>query len=286
MRKCDFPRREEETDYLIPFKCNYCGGYFCPNHRLPSTHSCPFIFVWKSKPPPIRATPAKRIRRHIARVSKSYKPLPQTNQKPTKHIKLPPKQYTTERTWPIKTIVIVFLLLLASATIYTHPEIISSLPNNVDEHITTLEEAWVEFITPPLAKPEEIQRVETLIVVSINELRSHELIWNEKLAQAARLHSKDMAERGYFDHNTPEGTDVVDRVFAQGYDYFFLGENIYMISGDSRITPEELATLCVEGWYDSYGHRQIMLSPDYQDIGVGVYLKGSDIYVTADFGTT
>jgi len=26
---------------FLPFKCPYCGGYFCPEHRLPENHECP-----------------------------------------------------------------------------------------------------------------------------------------------------------------------------------------------------------------------------------------------------
>jgi len=31
----------EET--FLPFKCPYCGGYFCAEHRLPENHECPKI---------------------------------------------------------------------------------------------------------------------------------------------------------------------------------------------------------------------------------------------------
>lgn len=34
--KCDYCGREEP----LPFVCNYCGGAFCPDHRLPETHQC------------------------------------------------------------------------------------------------------------------------------------------------------------------------------------------------------------------------------------------------------
>lgn len=34
--KCDFCGREEN----LPFTCNYCGGTFCPEHRLPEAHAC------------------------------------------------------------------------------------------------------------------------------------------------------------------------------------------------------------------------------------------------------
>ena len=47
----------EEIGYL-PFKCNYCGGTFCKQHRLPENHECTFELKHKSVIP---ITP-KRIR--------------------------------------------------------------------------------------------------------------------------------------------------------------------------------------------------------------------------------
>ena len=29
----------------MPFKCRYCGGYFCAEHRLPEKHNCPGLFA-------------------------------------------------------------------------------------------------------------------------------------------------------------------------------------------------------------------------------------------------
>ncbi len=34
--KCDFCG----ADVDLPFTCNYCGGTFCPDHRLPEAHAC------------------------------------------------------------------------------------------------------------------------------------------------------------------------------------------------------------------------------------------------------
>jgi len=33
-QKCD-------KDVFLPFRCPYCGGYFCSEHRLPENHDCP-----------------------------------------------------------------------------------------------------------------------------------------------------------------------------------------------------------------------------------------------------
>ena len=38
-----------EADTIMPFRCPFCGGYFCAEHRLPEMHDCPQIrkaFGW------------------------------------------------------------------------------------------------------------------------------------------------------------------------------------------------------------------------------------------------
>ncbi|MEM1539973.1 MAG: AN1-type zinc finger domain-containing protein [Candidatus Bathyarchaeia archaeon] len=40
-----------ETETSLPFRCPYCGGYFCTEHRLPENHECPKM---KSARAPVR----------------------------------------------------------------------------------------------------------------------------------------------------------------------------------------------------------------------------------------
>lgn len=47
----------EEIGYL-PFRCNYCGGTFCKQHRLPENHECTFELKHK----PVVPTTPKRTR--------------------------------------------------------------------------------------------------------------------------------------------------------------------------------------------------------------------------------
>ena len=35
--RCQFCEQDKTG---LPFRCNYCGGYFCSEHRLPENHSC------------------------------------------------------------------------------------------------------------------------------------------------------------------------------------------------------------------------------------------------------
>ncbi len=39
MAKCDVCGKEE----YLPYRCKYCGGTFCAEHRLPENHNCPGI---------------------------------------------------------------------------------------------------------------------------------------------------------------------------------------------------------------------------------------------------
>ena len=41
--KCQYCGRDE----ALPFKCQYCQGLFCPEHRLPESHACPE--GWRAK---------------------------------------------------------------------------------------------------------------------------------------------------------------------------------------------------------------------------------------------
>jgi uncharacterized protein YkwD len=99
---------------------------------------------------------------------------------------------------------------------------------------------------------------------------------DDRLRTAAREHSTDMAERGYFDHESPEGTSPWDRMRAAGYDAPG-GENIAM----GYPSPEAV----VDAWMDSRGHRENILNCRFEAIGVGVHF-GSERgpWWTQDFG--
>ncbi|NLX06097.1 MAG: CAP domain-containing protein [Phycisphaerae bacterium] len=88
------------------------------------------------------------------------------------------------------------------------------------------------------------------------------LTWNATLAEAAAAHGEDMIERNYFDHESPEGENVADRVTARGYVYMLVGENI----AAGQDSPEEV----VDAWMNSEGHRANILRPEFIELGVGV----------------
>jgi hypothetical protein len=48
MTRCDHCGNE----VVLPFSCQYCGGKYCPDCRLPPNHTCVNIALWNSKPRP------------------------------------------------------------------------------------------------------------------------------------------------------------------------------------------------------------------------------------------
>ncbi|MNO14992.1 S-layer protein precursor [compost metagenome] len=108
------------------------------------------------------------------------------------------------------------------------------------------------------------------------------LTWNDQAAEAARLHSEDMAKRSFFDHTNPDGKSPGDRMAAQGLtSYRTWGENIaagYTDAIDAHY-----------GWVNSAGHRKNLLNSNYTWLGVGVKAAMNEsefgIYYTQNFYT-
>lgn len=49
----------------MPFRCPYCGNFFCAQHRLPENHNCPEIWKAKTPQPPLQtATPTQGAYQH------------------------------------------------------------------------------------------------------------------------------------------------------------------------------------------------------------------------------
>ncbi|QEH33845.1 Cysteine-rich secretory protein family protein [Aquisphaera giovannonii] len=99
------------------------------------------------------------------------------------------------------------------------------------------------------------------------------------LADAAAIHSADMARLGRMSHDLPGVPygSLSDRAAHVGYDYQSLGENIAYNQPD--------APSVVEAWLNSPPHRENMLSPDLTQIGVGVaWSGGGEPYYTMELG--
>ncbi|SIS68903.1 CAP domain-containing protein [Salimicrobium salexigens] len=88
------------------------------------------------------------------------------------------------------------------------------------------------------------------------------LSWREELVPVAEAHSTDMTERDYFSHTNPGGQGPADRAREAGVSFRIIGENLAY--GQSN------AVYAHEGLMDSKGHRDNILNPAYEEVGIGV----------------
>ena len=84
---------------------------------------------------------------------------------------------------------------------------------------------------------------------------------------AARNHSLDMATRGYFEHESPEGEEFSERFARAGFEGSFMGENI----AKGQRTADEV----MSSWMSSAGHCTNILHPDFEFLGVGYHGGGA-----------
>ncbi|HKZ54485.1 MAG TPA: CAP domain-containing protein [Anaerolineales bacterium] len=95
-----------------------------------------------------------------------------------------------------------------------------------------------------------------------------------QLQAAAREHSADMACNDYLSHTGSDGSTAGDRARRQGYDWSWVGENIYATGNTSSSAPQQ----AFDWWMNSAPHRANLLHPNYTDIGLGYFYSSASSY--------
>lgn len=156
----------------------------------------------------------------------------------------------------------------------------------------------------------DAQQIEYLVHELTNQERQNHglsvLTYDSEITQIARGHSLDMATRNYFAHETPDGLSPSDRADQLGYScqkmvglliYSGIAENIFqghlfdsyytvsdVITSYDWISEEEIAEITVQGWMNSPGHRENILTEIFDREGIGVEITDDHkVYVTQNF---
>lgn len=109
--------------------------------------------------------------------------------------------------------------------------------------------------------------------------------WSDALASVAYEHSRDMCQRGFFDHVNPDGDDPFDRMDDAGVTYVAAGENI-AVGTDITGVIDQLQGLFMDEPECQANHRGNILNRDFTHVGVGVYhCEDGNLYLTQDFAT-
>ncbi|KAB8161550.1 CAP domain-containing protein [Streptomyces sp. 3MP-14] len=135
---------------------------------------------------------------------------------------------------------------------------------------------------PPAAEEEpsspEVQAAEAVLGL-VNQARGQAgcqpLRLDAGLTNVALAHSRDMAQRGYFDHTDPDGRTPWDRAAAAGVSGMG-GENIAMGQPDAQSV--------VDAWMNSEGHRANILNCDFTTMGLGAHFADGGPWWTQTFG--
>jgi uncharacterized protein YkwD len=146
------------------------------------------------------------------------------------------------------------------------------------------------------ARPASAMRsLENQVLTKVNRVRAQHglapMRLSRKLGAAATQHSREMAQVGYFSHNSADGTAFWRRIegfyTSQGYSTWSVGENLLWSS------PDVDAAGAVKMWMNSPEHRANLLNRSWREIGLaavhsdsapGTYHGLGVTIVTADFG--
>jgi uncharacterized protein YkwD len=148
--------------------------------------------------------------------------------------------------------------------------------------------------TGPLAV-NSVEALEAQVLAEVNGARRQRglrpLRLSTPLSHAAAFHSRDMARRGYFSHNSASGTEFWRRVRrfygSHGYRSWAVGENLLWAS------PDLNSSTALSMWMASPPHRANLLSRRWREIGLaavhvssgpGVFAGHEVTIVTANFG--
>jgi uncharacterized protein YkwD len=148
-------------------------------------------------------------------------------------------------------------------------------------------------LASPRSSAATLSQLESSVLVDINAFRAQHglatLRLNPQLNAAARGHSQQMANNGYFAHESSDGSVFWKRLksFYASAHSWSVGENLLWSS------PNIDGGRALKMWLASPEHRQNLVNPAWREIGVsavhvtqapGVY-HGQDVtIVTTDFG--
>jgi uncharacterized protein YkwD len=133
----------------------------------------------------------------------------------------------------------------------------------------------------------DIEKIERLVFEKTNEERVKRGLYKYKnysqLAKIARMQSENMIKHKFFSH-----TDHLRRSPQQRFNESFpkilggVGENIAYNYGS---TDEEKASVLINAWMHSPGHRRNILSKNYSHMGAGIAVSDGRVYGTQNFGS-
>ncbi len=160
----------------------------------------------------------------------------------------------------------------------------------------------------PITPAQIEQRIHYFVNQERTERNLGALSYDDRLADIARSHSRDMTSNGYFAHESPDGESMEDRYSAAGYECWVpISDNRYAVGAENIAytyayatvrtdsgqlvnhggNESEIARGIVRQWMNSPDHRENILQPHWRSEGIGVAIAQVDgdvrVYATQNF---
>lgn len=137
---------------------------------------------------------------------------------------------------------------------------------------------FVASLVATAAAAQRIQPESQELLEAANRSRAQaglsSLKWDATLARAAREHCLQMAEHGPISHRYAGEPDLTERAAAAGAHFSLVEENVAMADSPTRVH-----TL----WMTSKGHRENLLNPRVDRVGIAVVYARGELYTVADY---
>lgn len=147
-----------------------------------------------------------------------------------------------------------------------HETTTTELAQTTGEHITENSETFITITQV------EDQKKEIIELVNLERTKNNlqPLSTKSEINQIAEQRAEELAELFSDEHTRPDGRGYDTIITDYGLEYSYVGENI----AEGNVSVDEI----MNEWLNSPAHRANILSPNYENMGVGIYEKGDEKY--------
>jgi uncharacterized protein YkwD len=298
MPKCEACDRLVE----LPFICHYCGGLFCPDHRVPESHNC--AHLPNQAPEYIQEKIPQR--KPDLQLPPSYQPT-LTNDE---YISEGPFHFKKGSGWEEKqkarkqrrillsVCALVTLMAIALSVAVLNPNLLNqnSAIDNPSFTPSANPTASIALQTPSIQPQTTSSSTETYAelvnyaLALINSDRQSHGLQNVTLSSvtSGQEHANEMLAHGYFSHWDLNGYKPYMRYTLAG-GRGSVAENCAWMWSTGSITDIKgtLSSLEHSMMYDdassNWGHRDNILEPSHNKVSIGIAYDRSHVYLVQDF---
>ncbi len=132
---------------------------------------------------------------------------------------------------------------------------------------------------PPPEPPKSIPEMRMELMMLVNNVRTAKALrplrYNSQLETSAQSYAEDMVTRNYFNHTSPEGETLKERMERVGYRNRSFSADCFCVKGyllaENLVRGARTSRDAMMAWMESPAHRAAILSSDYKEVGFGIW---------------